>query len=47
MGRNLYGDEILSAAAKGIAGVVTDNQVIDNERKIQKACVFRHLKIRG
>jgi len=47
MGRKLYGDDVLSAAAKGIAGVIKDNQVIDNERKMQKACVFRHLKIRG
>ncbi|MGB5327070.1 MAG: hypothetical protein WBO58_02525 [Gammaproteobacteria bacterium] len=47
MGRILYGDSIWSAAAKGIAGVVNGNQVIDNERKMQNACVFRHLKIRG
>jgi len=47
MGRKLYGDDVLSAAAKGIAGVIKDNQVIDNERKMQKAWVFRHLKIRG
>jgi len=47
MGENLYGDDVLSAAAKGIAGVVKGNQVIDNERKMQKAWVFRHLKIRG
>jgi hypothetical protein len=47
MGRNLYGDDVLSAAAKEIAGVVKGNQAIDNERKMQKAWIFRHLKIRG
>jgi hypothetical protein len=37
MGGNFHGDTVLSAAAKGIAGVVKGNQVIDNERKMQKA----------
>ena len=35
------------SAAKGPAVGFEDNQVFENERKIQSVCVFRHLKIRG